>query len=103
MRILLAVAGSLITSVASAQTIDYAVEGVDYSSDIKVEIVDSFADEKWEIVGGCTNFSDLKVEFVDYSADMKVEIVDYFGDRKICITNADELDARLLRRLNLID
>jgi len=63
---------------ASAQTIDFAVEAVDF-------------------------FSDIKVEIVDFFADLKVEIVDFFADKKICITNANELDEDLLRSLNLID
>ena len=40
-----------------------------------MEIVDFFADEKWEVVGACSNFADVKIEFVDFFADLKVEIV----------------------------
>ena len=88
----LALAVFMSTTIADAQMVDFAVEVVDY-----------FADEKWEVVGACTNSPNLKIEFVDYFADMKVEIVDYFADRKICITNAEELDRDLLERLGLIN
>ena len=88
---------------ANAQTIDFAVESVDFFGDAKVEIVDFFGDEKWEVVGACSNLPDVKVEFVDFFGDLKVEIVDFFADRKICVTNANELEEDLLRALNLVD
>ena len=87
----------------NAQTIDFAVEAVDFFGDTTVEIVDFFADETWEVVGACSNFADVKIEFVDFFADLTVEIVDFFGDKKICITNANELEEDLLRSLNLMD
>lgn len=85
----------------SAQSINYAVKSVDYFEDVKVKIVDFFEDEKWQVVGTCSNMPNLKVKFVDFFEDKKVKIVDFFADKKVCITNANELDADLLRKLNL--
>ena len=74
--------------IAHSESVNYAVEIVDY-----------FADEKWEVIGGCSNFPNLKVEIVDYFADKKVEIVDYFADKKVCITNPSSLDSETRRKL----
>lgn len=93
----------LSASLTFAQTIDFAVEAVDFLADVKIEVVDFLADEKWEVLGACNNRPNLRVEFVDFLADVKVEIVDFLADRKICITNAESLDENLLRKLHLID
>lgn len=104
--------------IAAAQTIDAAVEVATglgaITADLEVEVSTGLAlgaDEKWEVVGACSNQPSIKVEFVTglsaIGADLEVEIVDGLGaisaDRKICITNAEELDAEMLKLLKLRD
>ena len=103
MRYIVGLYAIFIHTVVAAQMINYAVESVDYLGDMSVNIVDYLGDESWEVLGACSNTPNLKVNFVDYLGDISVNIVDYLGDKKICITNADQLDYDLLKKLNLTD
>ena len=96
-------------SSALAQSIDYAVEVKSGLFTKSVEIVDGMLmpDERWRVIGGCSNFPNLKIEIVDgmLMPDLRVEIVDgmLMPDKTVCITNAKELDVETLKLLKLID
>ena len=69
--------------------------------------------ETWKVVGTCSNVPNLTVEILDPGSissilgDAKqIKIVDnsiFSADKKICITNANDLDAETLKLLKLID
>lgn len=103
MRIMILAATFILFSQSSvfAQSINHAVKSVDFFEDVRVKIVDYFEDEKWQVLGTCANMPDLKVKFVDFFEDKKVKIVDSLADKKVCITNARELNAGLIRKLKL--
>ena len=105
----------LIPKFSNAELIDHAVEietGLSFYSDVTIEICDSpcvFSDETWEVVGACSNIPNLKIEVCDglcFLPDKTIEICEglcFNADKKICITNANQLELELLKKLKLID
>ncbi len=105
----------LIPKFSNAELIDYAVEiktGLSFYSDLTIEICDSpcfISDETWEVVGACSNSPNLKIEVCDslcFFSDKRIEICEglcLYADKKICITNANQLEVELLKKLKLID
>jgi hypothetical protein len=106
-------AGLCFAEAGQAQTVDAAVEvvsGYNMSrGDLIVAVVDLLPDERWEVVGTCTNRPTLRVRFApDYLAPVASRRVQLFRrgafvlpDRRICITNARSLDAAARRLLKL--
>lgn len=120
MRILCCVAAYAFSSAsvsARTQVIDAALEAVTgplaASADLKVAVVEGgaaiFADEKWEVVGACSNKPNLRVEFVTGIAAIFVEttveivtgVMSLSADQRICITNSADLTDELRLALKL--
>lgn len=84
----------------SAVNADYEVELVEDVSVIS-------ADQEWEIVGACSNDPLVTVEVVEgisaVNAALDIEIITGLSaidaDRTICITNAQKLEGKLLKKL----
>lgn len=95
--------GSASSNSSSAQAVHHVVGVGDLFADIKIKIVDLFEDEKWKVVGACSNVPTLKVKIVDLFEDQKIKIVDLFEDKRVCISGANTLDRKTLKLLGLVD
>ena len=95
--------GNVGINISNAQTIDHVIQIDKTFVDIKIKIVDFLEDEKWKVVGSCSNSPTLKIQIVDTFEDKTIKIVDSFEDKKVCITGVKYLDIETQKLLGLID
>lgn len=57
--------------------------------DIRIKLVDSFADESWRFRYDCTGIPDKRVEIVNDFEDLRVKITNAFPDRNVCVVTDD--------------